>query len=200
MLKRYFTLLVMGVLFCTLSLQAIEAEIETEAPAKVYQQKKTAVSIDALVAKYQEASEEEAYKIMNQIKQQIALMSQQRQANAIGKVRQTVEKKSSVQKKRARKQKKRNQKVRSTKHSKKYPKKAHKPKKKVQKKYKKKKKNRALESISQTSFTEAHPDPMSVMNGISEGSGMDSDGGISSGGGMGGFGGGGSGMGGMGGF
>ncbi len=56
-------------------------------------------SIDALVAAYQKASQNHAYKIMNKIKQKIAAMSKHRQKNAIEKVRNAVEiKENSVKK------------------------------------------------------------------------------------------------------
>ncbi len=203
MLNRYFSVLAAGIFLSSISLQAVEAVIETDAPSKAESIKKktvkkdaaASVSIDALVAKYQEASDEEAYKIMNQIKLHIAQMSQKRQLNAIGKVRQTADKKRREKRKVDTKQKKKKKKT----VSKKQKRQLRQHKKRAQKRYKKQK-NRALETISQTSYSAKHPDPMSVMNGISDSSGAGSHTGTSPGGGMGGFGGGGSGMGGMGGF
>lgn len=48
------------------------------------------VSLDELVARYHKASKDDMYKIMNQIKQKIALMSQNRQEKAIKRVHKEV--------------------------------------------------------------------------------------------------------------
>ncbi len=72
---------------------AAEVIMESDTPARpirVLKQNKQdkPVSIDALVTRYQIASEKEAQKIMEQIRQEIARISQERKQHAIGRVKQ----------------------------------------------------------------------------------------------------------------
>lgn len=168
---RYFLLALLSALFCAHSVMAVEVVIETEAPAKA-----VPVSIDALVAKYQTATDKDACKIMNQIKQEIARMSRERQRNAIGKVRQSV-----AQKERVQQQKKHPEKkipVKKKEVSKKQKKQIEKQKKRIEKHKKqqqkrvRKYKNRVQKARKHVRHTEKHPDPMSVINGTSGGMDM----------------------------
>jgi len=64
----------------------IAQAVESTNKEIVEKRKKPEVSsIDVLVIAYQKASEKDAYKIMNQIKEQITEMTQQRQIHAITK-------------------------------------------------------------------------------------------------------------------
>jgi len=72
---------------------ATEVIIESDTsarPIRILKQDKQDkfVSIDALVTHYQIASEKEAQKIMEQIRQEIARISQERKQHAIGRVKQ----------------------------------------------------------------------------------------------------------------
>lgn len=191
---RYFLLVLFGTLFCVHTIMAVEVVIETEAPAKA-----VPVSIDKLVAKYQAASDKEAYRIMNQIKQEIARMSRERQRNAIGKVRQSVAQKEDVAQQKKYPVKQRTEK--KIKSSKMPLKKRLKKQKKQPKKRIRKHQSRIRKASGHTVHTKKHPDPMSVINGTSGSTDIHEKATGSLGGGSGGFGGGmgdmGSGMGGF---
>jgi len=169
--SRYFLALVVSTFFCSNAVMAVETVIETDTPSKVKR-----VSIDALVAKYHAASEKNAYKIMNQIKLEIARMSQERQSSAIGKVRQSVAQKERVPQQEKHPTKKISDKKKKV--SKKQKKQIKKQKKRIEKQRKqrqkrvKKHKNRVRKVRKHIRYTEKHPDPMSVMNGTSGSSGM----------------------------
>lgn len=216
--------LILGIFFLGSTALAVEVVIEAEAPKKSVQkaaqttavpqsQKQEPVSIDALVARYENASEEEAYKIMNLIKQEIARMSRQRQEHAIGKVRREVKKKSTLSPKQKR--------VSPKKHLEKKPAKKKQPRQQKQskKRYKKhisgakkssakkssaKKSERTRKADRSRQRDHRHPDPLSVMGGMSDSKGATGSigtmgsGAGSPGGGMGDFSGGMGGMGGMG--
>ncbi len=71
---------------------AVEVIMESDTPARpirVLKQDKQdkLVSIDALVTRYHIASEKEAQKIMEQIRQEIARISRERKEHAIGRVK-----------------------------------------------------------------------------------------------------------------
>jgi len=204
--KHTLLLWILSLFLLSYTAMAATMTIETEATTKAEivskkattiaettQKKPSEVSIDALVEAYQNAPEGEAYKIMNQIKQQIALMTRQRQVHAIDKVYQAVDQTEPTPK--VIKQKKRAA-------TKKQKKSIEKKRKKIYKKHRKKHPKKRKKD-TKTSYTEAHPDPMSVFNSAS---GSSSIGSSSIGGDIGGdfggdFGGGGiGGDGGMGGF
>jgi len=178
--RRYLLALAIA-FFCSNMVMAVETVIETDAPPKVKH-----VSIDMLVAKYHAASDKDAYKIMNQIKQEIARMSRERQNNAIGKVRESV-----AQKELAEQQKKHPETkmpVKKKKVSKKQKKQIRKQKKQQHKRVKKHK-SKVRKVRKHIRHTKKHPDPMSVINGMSEGSGVGTKGKGSTGGHHGGMGG-----------
>jgi len=199
---RYFLLALLSALFCAHTVMAVEVVIETEAPKKV-----APVSIDALVAKYQTATDKDAYRIMNQIKQEIARMSRERQRSAIGKVRQSVaQKEDEAQRKKYPAKQTVEKKIKSpkrplAKRSKKQKKQTGKYKKQIQRQKKqqqkriKKHQNKMRKTSRHTAHTKKHPDPMSVMNGASGNTDIHEKATSSLGGGSGGFG---SGMGDMG--
>jgi len=169
--SRYLLVLAVSTFFCSNAVMAVETVIETDAPSKVKH-----VSIDALVAKYHAASEKDAYKIMNQIKQEIARMSQERQSSAIGKVRQSVAQKERVQQQEKHPEKKISVKKKEV--SKKQKKQIEKQKKRIEKQRKqrqkrvKRHKSKVRKIRKHVRHTEKHPNPMSVINGISGSSGM----------------------------
>lgn len=67
--------------------------IDSTTKTKVLEDKENnPISIDALLVKYHKASKEEAKEIMRQIKQYIAHMAQERQANAIDKAQKELDK------------------------------------------------------------------------------------------------------------
>jgi len=148
---RYFLIVILSVFLHSSTIAAAEAAEEGE-PTKLKR-----VSIDALVVKYHAASEKDAYKIMNQIKQEIARMSRERQANAIGKIRQASDKKADLSKKK--KRHKKQKKIHDAKVCK-----QHKQHLKRAKATHQKKKNKALDMLSEKQHDTKHPDPLSTIS------------------------------------
>jgi predicted RND superfamily exporter protein len=162
-----------------LSGQAVAGEVSSEASSSVEvdatassdsvelrTSAETKADMDALVTKYQKASEAEAYQIMNQIKEQIAQMTKEAQASAISSVQIAVDAKSGKLEAEAKAKAKMKAKA---KEKKKHSTKKHTAKAKAKRTrvVKNAKKHRSSAMSALRSHSSKHPDPMSVLNGTS---------------------------------